>query len=165
MFIGFNVAFFPMHITGLMGMPRRVYTYPAVTEWGVLNMISTLGAFLFAAGVLVFLVDLARNLRPTVSEPVGDIWKGASLEWLHNHVYGPRSIPLVDEPRSAVGSAGALGRIQGRTPLSAGHDHGAARDHHHVADRGDAAVPAAAAGPRLDAVARRRCSPPASSCC
>ena len=52
MFIGFNVAFFPMHITGLMGMPRRVYTYPAVMEWGVLNMISTLGAFMFAAGVL-----------------------------------------------------------------------------------------------------------------
>ena len=69
MFIGFNVAFFPMHITGLMGMPRRVYTYPAVMGWDVLNMISTLGAFLFAAGVLVFLVDLARNLRPTVSEP------------------------------------------------------------------------------------------------
>ena len=96
MFVGFNVAFFPMHITGLMGMPRRVYTYPAVTEWGVLNMISTVGAFLFAAGVLVFLFDLVRNLRPTVSEPVGDVWKGASLEWLHNHIYGPRSIPLVE---------------------------------------------------------------------
>ncbi|WP_065753135.1 cytochrome c oxidase subunit I [Bradyrhizobium paxllaeri] len=95
MFIGFNVAFFPMHITGLMGMPRRVYTYPAIAEWNVLNMISTIGAFLFAAGVLVFLVDLVRNLRPTVSEPVGDVWKGASLEWLHNHVYGPRSVPLV----------------------------------------------------------------------
>jgi cytochrome c oxidase subunit I+III len=96
MFIGFNVAFFPMHITGLMGMPRRVYTYPAVTEWGVLNMISTVGAFLFAAGVLVFLFDLVRNLRPSVSEPIGDVWKGSSLEWLHNHIYGPRSIPLVE---------------------------------------------------------------------
>ena len=95
MFIGFNVAFFPMHITGLMGMPRRVYTYPAVAEWGVLNMISTIGAFLFAAGVLVFLVDLVRNLRPTLSEPVGDVWKSASLEWMHNDVYGPRSVPLV----------------------------------------------------------------------
>jgi cytochrome c oxidase subunit I+III len=96
MFIGFNVAFFPMHISGLMGMPRRVYTYPAVTEWGVLNLISTLGAFVFAAGVLVFLFDLVRNLRPTVAEPIGDVWKGSSLEWLHNHVYGPRSIPVVE---------------------------------------------------------------------
>ncbi|CAN7594943.1 cytochrome c oxidase subunit I [Bradyrhizobium sp. LjRoot220] len=95
MFAGFNVAFFPMHISGLMGMPRRVYTYPAVAEWGVLNMISTVGAFLFAAGVLVFLFDLARHLRPALSDPAGDVWKGASLEWLHNHVYGPRSIPFV----------------------------------------------------------------------
>jgi cytochrome c oxidase subunit I+III len=61
----------------------------------LLNMISTVGAFLLAAGVLVFLVDLVRNLRPTLSDPVGDVWKGASLEWLHNHVYGPRSVPLV----------------------------------------------------------------------
>ena len=95
MFIGFNVAFFPMHITGLMGMPRRVYTYPAVAEWGVLNMISTIGAFLFAAGVLIFLFDLVRNLRPTLSDPVGNVWKSASLEWMHNDVYGPRSVPLV----------------------------------------------------------------------
>lgn len=95
MFVGFNVAFFLMHITGLMGMPRRVYTYPAIAEWDALNMTSTIGAFLFAAGVLVFLFDLVRNLRPTVSEPVGDVWKGASLEWLDNHVYGPRSVPLV----------------------------------------------------------------------
>jgi cytochrome c oxidase subunit I+III len=96
MFVGFNVTFFPMHITGLMGMPRRVYTYPAVAEWGVLNMISTIGAFMFAAGVLVFLFDLVRNLRPTMSDPIGDVWKGPSLEWLHNHVYGPRSVPLVE---------------------------------------------------------------------
>jgi cytochrome c oxidase subunit I+III len=95
MFAGFNIAFFPMHITGLMGMPRRVYTYPAVAEWSVLNMVSTVGAFVFAAGVLVFLFDLARNLRPSSSDPAGDVWKGASLEWLPNQVYGPRSVPLV----------------------------------------------------------------------
>jgi cytochrome c oxidase subunit I+III len=59
-------------------------------------MISTIGAFLFAAGVLIFLVDLVRNLRPTVSEPIGNIWNGPSLEWMHNHVYGPRSVPLVE---------------------------------------------------------------------
>ena len=110
MFVGFNVAFFPMHITGLMGMPRRVYTYPAVMGWGVLNMISTVGAFLFAAGVLVFLVDLVRNLRPTVSEAAGNIWNAGTLEWLPNDVYGPRSIPHRDEPRSAVGPAGPCRR-------------------------------------------------------
>ena len=95
MFAGFNIAFFPMHFSGLMGMPRRVYAYPAVMEWDVLNMISTIGAFLFAAGVAVFLIDLVRNLRPSLSHSAGNIWKGATLEWLPNHVYGLRSIPIV----------------------------------------------------------------------
>src|SRR5215207_7807778 len=79
-FLGFNVAFFPMRITGLIGMPRRVYTYPAGMGWELPNMASTLGAFMVAAGVLVFLLDLVRNLRPTLSEPAGDVWKAASLE-------------------------------------------------------------------------------------
>jgi cytochrome c oxidase subunit I+III len=83
-----------MHATGLMGMPRRVYTYPAVMEWGVLNMISTVGAFLFAAGILVFLFDLARNLRPG-SGAAGNVWQAGTLEWLPNDVYAVRSIPLV----------------------------------------------------------------------
>ena len=108
MFTGFNIAFFPMHLSGLMGMPRRVYTYPAVMGWDVLNMISTIGAFLFAAGIALFLIDLVRNLRPAVSNTAGNIWKAATLEWLHNDVYGPRSIPIVtsadplwDQPRLA----------------------------------------------------------------
>jgi cytochrome c oxidase subunit I+III len=108
MFAGFNIAFFPMHLTGLMGMPRRVYTYPAVMEWGLLNMISTMGAFLFASGIALFLIDLVRNLRPSLSQPAGNIWSGATLEWLPNNVYGPRSIPIVtsadplwDQPRLA----------------------------------------------------------------
>ena len=88
-------------------MPRRVYTYPAELGWDVLNMISTVGAFVFAAGVLVFLVDLVRNLRPTVSSSTpATSGSAGTLEWLHNDVYWPRSIPHRREPRSAVGSAG-----------------------------------------------------------
>ncbi len=48
MFIGFNVGFFPMHIVGLLGMPRRIYTYPAGLGFGWLNMIETIGAFVLA---------------------------------------------------------------------------------------------------------------------
>jgi cytochrome c oxidase subunit I+III len=95
MFIGFNVAFFPMHVAGLMGMPRRVYTYPDMFGWDVLNLISSVGAFMFAAGVLVFLVDLARNLRPSISEHAGNVWQAGTLEWLPNHVFGIRSMPTV----------------------------------------------------------------------
>jgi len=50
MFLGVNVTFLPMHITGLIGMPCRVYTYPVGTVWDALNLISTLGAFMIAAG-------------------------------------------------------------------------------------------------------------------
>jgi cytochrome c oxidase subunit I+III len=98
MFAGFNIAFFPMHITGLMGMPRRVYTYSEVMGWDVLNMISTIGAFTFAAGIGLFLIDLARNLRPGISDTAGNVWGAPTLEWLRNDVYGPRSIPIVTSP-------------------------------------------------------------------
>ncbi len=94
-FVGFNTAFLPMHITGLIGMPRRVYTYPEELGWGTLNMISTVGAFLVAAGVLVFLIDLARNLRPAVAETAGNIWNAGTLEWLPNDIYAARSVPYV----------------------------------------------------------------------
>ena len=50
MFLGFHIAFFPMHFTGLLGMPRRVYTYPEGLGWDWLNLTSTVGAFVFASG-------------------------------------------------------------------------------------------------------------------
>jgi cytochrome c oxidase subunit I+III len=95
MFVGFNVAFFPMHITGLLGMPRRVFTYPPGLGWEGLNLISTIGAFLIAAGVVVFLIDLARNFRPTGGRNIGNIWNAGTLEWLPNGNYSVRSIPIV----------------------------------------------------------------------
>jgi cytochrome c oxidase subunit I+III len=95
-FIGFNVTFFPMHATGLLGMPRRVYTYPAGLGWESLNLVSTLGAFLIAAGVLVFLVDLARKFRMASEDNAGNIWSAGTLEWLPNGNYSCRSIPLVE---------------------------------------------------------------------
>jgi cytochrome c oxidase subunit I+III len=94
-FAGFNIAFLPMHLTGLIGMPRRVYTYPAGMGWDLLNLVSTIGAFILAAGILVFLVDLARNLRLTNSEAAGDVWRANTLEWLPNDAYAARSIPRV----------------------------------------------------------------------
>ena len=95
MFVGFNVAFFPMHIAGLNGMPRRVYTYPDMLGWDLLNLISTVGAFMFAAGVAVFLVDLIRNLRPGLSNHAGNLWRAGTLEWMPNHPFGLRSIPAI----------------------------------------------------------------------
>ncbi|HZQ62195.1 MAG TPA: cytochrome c oxidase subunit I [Casimicrobiaceae bacterium] len=79
-FIGFNVAFFPMHILGLEGMPRRVYTYPADMGWGTLNLVSTLGAVTIALSVLVFIINVIASLRG--GAVAGDNpWGAGTLEW------------------------------------------------------------------------------------
>ncbi|CAN7361457.1 cbb3-type cytochrome c oxidase subunit I [Variovorax paradoxus] len=95
MFGGFNLAFFPMHIAGMLGMPRRVYTYGADLGWNALNMLSTLGAYTLAAGVLLFMVDAARTLRRP-GQDHGNPWRAGTLEWLPPREYGARSIPQVD---------------------------------------------------------------------
>ena len=95
MLAGFNLAFFPMHISGLLGMPRRVYTYADGLGWNGLNLLSTVGAFVFAAGVVLFIVDAARTLwRPEGQD--ADPWNAPTLEWLPAHEYGLRSIPQID---------------------------------------------------------------------
>lgn len=80
MFIGFNVGFFPMHVAGLLGMPRRVYTYGAGMGWGTVNMVSTLGSFLFAAGILLFLINVAVSLRRGAVAGANP-WNAPTLEW------------------------------------------------------------------------------------
>jgi len=95
MFGGFNLAFFPMHIAGLLGMPRRVYTYDGSLGWNALNMLSTVGAYVLAAGVLLFFIDAFRTLRRP-SRDHGDPWRAGTLEWLPPREYGARSIPQVD---------------------------------------------------------------------
>ncbi|WP_294393954.1 cbb3-type cytochrome c oxidase subunit I [uncultured Sphingomonas sp.] len=97
LFAGANLAFFPMHLSGLMGMPRRVFTYPAELGLGGLNLASTLGAFLFAGGVLVIVVDMA--LSPTRPKARRNPWNAGTLEWLalpEDEDWGIRSIPLIE---------------------------------------------------------------------
>jgi cytochrome c oxidase subunit 1/cytochrome c oxidase subunit I+III len=78
--IGFNTAFFVQHFLGLMGMARRVYTYPDRPGWGWLNLISTVGAFLLGASVLVLLWNLVASLRH--GRPAGNNpWNAWTLEW------------------------------------------------------------------------------------
>jgi cytochrome c oxidase subunit I+III len=80
LFVGFNVTFFPMHILGLMGMPRRVYTYPSDMGWGGLNLLATVGAFMIALSALLFVINVVTSLRR--GAPAGDNpWEASSLEW------------------------------------------------------------------------------------
>jgi cytochrome c oxidase subunit 1 len=79
-FVGFNVAFFPMHILGLAGMPRRIYTYAAETGWGPLNLVATIGAAVIAASMLLFVINVVRSLAK--GEAAGDDpWGAGTLEW------------------------------------------------------------------------------------
>jgi cytochrome c oxidase subunit 1 len=79
-FVGFNVAFWPMHQLGLHGMPRRVYTYPAEMGWGTLTLVSTIGAVTVAVSVLLFIVNVVRSLRAGERAP-DNPWSASSLEW------------------------------------------------------------------------------------
>jgi cytochrome c oxidase subunit 1/cytochrome c oxidase subunit I+III len=79
-FIGFNVAFFPQHIVGLLGMPRRTYTYLPGLGWDLWNLVSTIGAFVLAAGILLTAVNYIYSLRRGPAAD-NDPWNGETLEW------------------------------------------------------------------------------------
>jgi cytochrome c oxidase subunit 1 len=78
--VGFNLAFFPMHVLGLHGMPRRIYTYPQETGWGDLNLLVTCGAAVFFASFVIFLWNVIASWRAGL--PAGaNPWDAGSLEW------------------------------------------------------------------------------------
>jgi cytochrome c oxidase subunit 1 len=80
LFLGFNLTFFPMHISGLLGMPRRIYTYSGDMGWDIWNLMSTIGAFTIALAVSVFIVNFLISLRRG-KEAGADPWDGRTLEW------------------------------------------------------------------------------------
>jgi heme/copper-type cytochrome/quinol oxidase subunit 1 len=79
-FAGFNLTFLPQHWLGVVGMPRRVFTYATDTGWGPWNLVSTMGAALLAVAMVVFAFNVARSLR--AGQVAGDDpWDGFTLEW------------------------------------------------------------------------------------
>ncbi|WP_314957656.1 cytochrome c oxidase subunit I [Bradyrhizobium cosmicum] len=97
-FIGFNVAFFPMHILGLMGMPRRVYTYTPDMGWDRLNLLSSCGAALFAVSFVLLIANVVVSVRR--GAPAGrNPWDASTLEWATTSPppsYNFDRIPAVD---------------------------------------------------------------------
>ncbi len=97
MFIGFNTAFFPMHILGILGMPRRIYTYSDHLGWSTANLVISIGAFVFAIGILLFLINVFRSLNHGARAGANP-WGAASLEWSTSSpppVYNFAVIPIV----------------------------------------------------------------------
>ncbi|NMG40454.1 cytochrome c oxidase subunit I [Chelativorans sp. ZYF759] len=109
-FIGFNMTFFMMHITGLRGMPRRVFTYPADIGWDWLNLLSSVGGFILTMGFALFVIDVVLQLRfgkPFRRNP----WGAGTLEWAQPTPppsYNFASLPTVDR-RADTLDAGRMG--------------------------------------------------------
>lgn len=80
-FGGFNLTFFGMHFTGLLGMPRRIYTYQSELGWDLLNLLSSLGGFVMTIGLGLLVIDVVLHWRFGHPAP-RDPWKGGTLEWL-----------------------------------------------------------------------------------
>ncbi|HUG62238.1 MAG TPA: cbb3-type cytochrome c oxidase subunit I, partial [Methylomirabilota bacterium] len=104
-FIGMNVTFLIMHLTGLRGMPRRVYTYSEGLGWTDFNLISSIGGFIMTIGFALVAIDLL--LQPFLGKPIRrDPWRAETLEW------------AIATPPTSYGF-GSLPDVDGRAPLQA----------------------------------------------
>jgi cytochrome c oxidase subunit I len=114
MFFGFLITFLIQHVMGLDGMPRRVYEYPNVGNLGLYNLISTIGSFILAAGVLTTIVNVVRSLKVgVVAGP--DPWKANTLEWFTPSPPPANNFDAIPHVRSAEPMKDIRREIERRT--------------------------------------------------
>jgi cytochrome c oxidase subunit I len=99
MFIGFNLTFFPQHVLGLEGMPRRYGDYPAATGWEWLNTLSSIGSAILTVGIAVFVVNVVVSARSKVAAG-DDPWEANTLEWATTSPPPPHNFDQLPPVRS-----------------------------------------------------------------
>ena len=120
-FVGFNLTFFPMHLAGLLGMPRRVYTYPDGLGWEPYNLVSTIGAFMLAAGILLTASNIAASQR--IGLLAGDDpWGGDTLEWTVSSPPPDYDYPAIPSVRSAHPNWDPVDPVEAGPVLAEGHE-------------------------------------------
>jgi cytochrome c oxidase subunit 1 len=114
-FVGFNLTFFPMHILGFQGMPRRIYTYQHDVPWAGLNLFVSLSAIVLAAGFLLFFIDAIHSAK--TGQPASDNpWNASSLEWATSSPPPPYNFVRIP----IVSSADPLWQERGPLPVAEG---------------------------------------------
>ncbi|MGX5829910.1 cytochrome c oxidase subunit I [Mesorhizobium sp. 43Arga] len=114
-FSGFNLTFFPMHILGLQGMPRRIYTYQPEMPWSGLNMFISLSGIVLAAGFLLFFIDAIRSARSGPIAPANP-WGASTLEWATSSPppsYNFARLPVVESLEPLSDRSDPLGFVEG----------------------------------------------------
>lgn len=114
-FSGFNLTFFPMHILGLQGMPRRIYTYQPEMPWSGLNMFISLSGIVLAAGFLLFFIDAIRSARSGPIAPANP-WGASTLEWATSSPppsYNFARLPVVESLEPLSDRSDPLGTVEG----------------------------------------------------
>jgi cytochrome c oxidase subunit 1/cytochrome c oxidase subunit I+III len=118
-FVGTNLLFFPMHIVGLLGMTRRVYTYPSGLGWGPYNLVETIGGYVTAAGILLLLGNLVwSSFRGAVAG--ADPWHGPTLEWTVSSPPPEYDFPVIPKVTSAYPNWDRDDREEDRERLAEG---------------------------------------------